>query len=377
MATWIEYMNRLARGVTAKAIAARVGVDSSQVSRWRSGQLPTAENAIRFAEEFNGDPVEALIAAGHAGEATALKPRSERPASRPGSAGAAINEPPVMNFWANNPAYVELGELRALSPGTVGMLLMTARAAHDLSNAVSEQAAEVKDLIEAAHAVARAAESAAIESFGGVYEFLRSMPALKAYIEKEALNSPKRPPAMTAEEVAASLVRHYAEMYRRAITQGAHLTSDEQVREQLREDVDPNSVIEPEIGDDRYVRYLEVRLSAREEDGDPGFQEAMWIDSLEYMAAHVRFRREFTEMMTFGGRIRTAGAPALDEYRTNGPAFTDPPQSDASGEADEADEAEEKKASLDEPQGWGGLDPDALEAEADRREHGDQGKKLG
>lgn len=65
MPSWSEYVQRLAGGLTSKEIAARVGVDSSQVSRWKSGQVPTAENALRFAEEFQGDPFEALVAAGH------------------------------------------------------------------------------------------------------------------------------------------------------------------------------------------------------------------------------------------------------------------------------------------------------------------------
>lgn len=66
MSTWPEYMNGLVGDEQAKVIAARIGVDASQVSRWKNGRsLPTPENAVRLAEEYDGDPVEALLAAGH------------------------------------------------------------------------------------------------------------------------------------------------------------------------------------------------------------------------------------------------------------------------------------------------------------------------
>lgn len=68
MPTWSEYFERLTRGVPPKIVASRVGVDSSQISRWKNGQAPTAENAIRLAVAFDGNPAEALIAAGHAAD---------------------------------------------------------------------------------------------------------------------------------------------------------------------------------------------------------------------------------------------------------------------------------------------------------------------
>lgn len=58
-------MERLTKGDAPKAIAAKIGVDPSQVSRWRSGKSePSAENASRLAEAYGGDRFEALAAAG-------------------------------------------------------------------------------------------------------------------------------------------------------------------------------------------------------------------------------------------------------------------------------------------------------------------------
>lgn len=59
-------MERLTKGDAPKVIAAKIGVDPSQVSRWRSGKSePSAENASRLAEAYGGDRFEALAAAGH------------------------------------------------------------------------------------------------------------------------------------------------------------------------------------------------------------------------------------------------------------------------------------------------------------------------
>lgn len=58
-------MTNLVGGDQSKDIAAKIKVDTSQVSRWRTGKsTPSAESAIRFAVEYGGDPREALIAAG-------------------------------------------------------------------------------------------------------------------------------------------------------------------------------------------------------------------------------------------------------------------------------------------------------------------------
>jgi transcriptional regulator with XRE-family HTH domain len=60
--TWAEYVR--GPGVTRKEIAAVVGVSTSIVSRWLSGEIrPSAENVVAFARAFGLRPVEALMAA--------------------------------------------------------------------------------------------------------------------------------------------------------------------------------------------------------------------------------------------------------------------------------------------------------------------------
>lgn len=59
-------MERLVGDHTAKAVAQKVGVDSSQISRWRNGKsIPGVENVVRLAEVYKGDVAEAMIAAGY------------------------------------------------------------------------------------------------------------------------------------------------------------------------------------------------------------------------------------------------------------------------------------------------------------------------
>lgn len=93
----------------------------------------------------------------------------------------------VRDFWAVH-ARPDLPDLRALSPETVHRLLTTARHAREaLSAALNSDPSRdvVEHLGTAAEAVASSADIAAIESFGGAYEFSRSMPALREYIKKE------------------------------------------------------------------------------------------------------------------------------------------------------------------------------------------------
>lgn len=62
--TWAEYVR--GTGATPKEIAATVGVSTSIVSRWLSGEIrPSAENVVAFARAFRMRPVEALISAGY------------------------------------------------------------------------------------------------------------------------------------------------------------------------------------------------------------------------------------------------------------------------------------------------------------------------
>ncbi len=64
--TWPQYIARVAVGMSQKEIAAAAGIDSSGVSRWRSGEnMPRAENVIAFAQSIGREPVEALVAAGY------------------------------------------------------------------------------------------------------------------------------------------------------------------------------------------------------------------------------------------------------------------------------------------------------------------------
>lgn len=59
------YVNRITGGVQNREIAAAIGVDSSSISRWRTGEQPRVKNVIAFARAFNRPAVEALIAAGY------------------------------------------------------------------------------------------------------------------------------------------------------------------------------------------------------------------------------------------------------------------------------------------------------------------------
>jgi Helix-turn-helix len=61
---WWTYVTRNAPGRSRQDIGGLAGVDPSQVSRWKSGDTPRPENAIRFARGIGGDPIEALIVAG-------------------------------------------------------------------------------------------------------------------------------------------------------------------------------------------------------------------------------------------------------------------------------------------------------------------------
>lgn len=61
---WWSYVTRVGAGLSPKEIAGAAGIDPSQVSRWKNGPAPRAENAVRFARHLNADPLEALVATG-------------------------------------------------------------------------------------------------------------------------------------------------------------------------------------------------------------------------------------------------------------------------------------------------------------------------
>ena len=60
-----SYVSRIAGDVQNREIAAIVGVDSSSISRWKTGEQPRVKNVLSFAKAYNRPPVEALIAAGY------------------------------------------------------------------------------------------------------------------------------------------------------------------------------------------------------------------------------------------------------------------------------------------------------------------------
>lgn len=59
-----EYASRVTGLKQNREIAAAIGVDSSAVSRWRTGEQPAFRNVISLARAFNRPAVEALVAAG-------------------------------------------------------------------------------------------------------------------------------------------------------------------------------------------------------------------------------------------------------------------------------------------------------------------------
>ena len=60
-----EYVSRVTDRATNREIAAFIGVDSSAISRWKTGEQPAFKNALSFARAFNRPAVEALVAAGY------------------------------------------------------------------------------------------------------------------------------------------------------------------------------------------------------------------------------------------------------------------------------------------------------------------------
>jgi len=63
--TFWEYVLRVAEHKQNREIAAMIGVDSSAISRWKTGEQPAFKNALSFARAFNRPAVEALVAAGY------------------------------------------------------------------------------------------------------------------------------------------------------------------------------------------------------------------------------------------------------------------------------------------------------------------------
>src|SRR5687768_9347092 len=63
--TWPEYVRRLSRGDNQVAIEARTSIDQGTVSRWLRGKTtPSPAQAAKFAQSYDGNVLEAFVAAG-------------------------------------------------------------------------------------------------------------------------------------------------------------------------------------------------------------------------------------------------------------------------------------------------------------------------
>ena len=63
--TWPEYVQRLSRGDNQVAIEARTSIDQGTVSRWLRGKTsPSPAQAAKFAQSYEGNVLEAFVAAG-------------------------------------------------------------------------------------------------------------------------------------------------------------------------------------------------------------------------------------------------------------------------------------------------------------------------
>src|SRR5687767_2579856 len=63
--TWPEYVRRLSRGDNQVAIEARTSIDQGTVSRWLNGKTtPSPGQAAKFAQSYDGNVLEAFVAAG-------------------------------------------------------------------------------------------------------------------------------------------------------------------------------------------------------------------------------------------------------------------------------------------------------------------------
>lgn len=68
---WWKYVQAVAGDVQAKEIADRVGIDKSNVTRWKQGGRPAVEFVLKFARTYHRPVVEALAAAEYITDAEA------------------------------------------------------------------------------------------------------------------------------------------------------------------------------------------------------------------------------------------------------------------------------------------------------------------
>lgn len=62
---WWNYVQAIAGDVQSKDIADHVGIDKSNVTRWKQGSRPAVEFVIKFARTYRRPVVEALAAGGY------------------------------------------------------------------------------------------------------------------------------------------------------------------------------------------------------------------------------------------------------------------------------------------------------------------------
>lgn len=64
MSTWYDYVTRVAGTTTQSQIERETGIGQSNLSRWKSGGVPSHEHASRVARSYGRPVLEAFVAAG-------------------------------------------------------------------------------------------------------------------------------------------------------------------------------------------------------------------------------------------------------------------------------------------------------------------------
>lgn len=85
---WWEYVQRTADTTRQRDISERTGIDATNVTRWKSGQIPKAETVAHFARTYGRPVLEAFVAAGFLTEAEA----KVRPAAAPSLSALSDDE---------------------------------------------------------------------------------------------------------------------------------------------------------------------------------------------------------------------------------------------------------------------------------------------
>ncbi len=64
MNTWQQWLDRTTEGSSARAIAHRIGVHHTTVSRWMNSNTAPCGEIIRIARAYRADPVDGMISGG-------------------------------------------------------------------------------------------------------------------------------------------------------------------------------------------------------------------------------------------------------------------------------------------------------------------------